>query len=418
LGAIAAGRPALLIDFRQPDLVHSATLARAAVVATVGRHAEGIPHFTLEQLVEGPGSDEEWSPRPFDASSISTILMTSGTTGRPKLVLRSRLSDLHGALALRVADFDIRPGDRFWLPAPYAGSPFPGVVMAVLLARATLVVERFQASGAGDFLKESKITGAYLGPTMIRLASRHDGLLGPGWKQLTAILSGGEKLDDQTAQLMLDRFPDQLYVGYGCTEVTRITEATSDDLRKRPGTVGRPLPLRQVRIAEMGTQSSVPVGVEGEIFVRGADMYQGYLGEVPAGRWHRTGDLGYLDEDGYLFLTGRASSLVQVGGNRVSTEEVVAVLRGHPGIADAAVLAFDDQTWTTRLEAFVVPREANALVSNDLDKWLRQRLSSYKIPRVIHFLESMPVDRASGKLSTQALRDLAEGQKSTSGPSD
>jgi acyl-CoA synthetase (AMP-forming)/AMP-acid ligase II len=190
------------------------------------------------------------------------------------------------------------------------------------------------------------------------------------------------------------------------TECPRLTQASFEEIAARPGTVGRTVPLRHARVVEVGTDTAVAPGHEGEVLVGGPDLYHGYLGQEPVGAWHRTGDLGRLDEDGYLYITGRASSVVKVGGNRVSTEEVAAALRAHPAVAQAAVIAVDDARFTTRLEAFAVLRDdAGAIAPDAITAWLSERLTSYQVPRGLTLLDELPVD-SSGKLSLSTLRAM------------
>jgi len=244
-------------------------------------------------------------------------------------------------------------------------------------------------------------------PTMLRLAREHGGLDGPGWRGLRALMTGGEKLDEQTAEVLLERFEGRVYCAYGMTELPRPTEATFEEIAARPGTVGRTIPFRQVRIAEIESEEEVAIGDEGEVLVTGPDLFIGYLGQEPVGDWYRTGDLGRLDEEGYLYITGRASSILKVGGNRVSTDEVAAALRTHEGVAQAAVVAVPDPTWTNRLVAFVVPRNQPAVSRDDLLAWLKDQQPIYKVPRTVIFIADLPVD-SSGKVSLQKLQALAE----------
>ncbi len=191
---------------------------------------------------------------------------------------------------------------------------------------------------------------------MLRLARERDGLDGPGWRGMRALMTGGEKLDLPTAEVLAERFAGRVFCAYGMTECPRLTQARFEEIVERPGTVGRTIPFRHVRIAAPDGHGDVAQGEEGEVLVGGPDLYTRYVGEAPVDGWHRTGDLGRVDADGYLYITGRASSVVKVGGNRVSTEEVAAQLRRHDDVAQAAVIAVDDEMWTSRLVAFVVLR--------------------------------------------------------------
>jgi acyl-CoA synthetase (AMP-forming)/AMP-acid ligase II len=402
LGAVAAGRTAMLVDVKFPDDLLRQVAAIAGVRTTVGRSLEGIELATDEELAAASPT----APVPTPPESTGSIFLTSGTTGLPKLVMRSRGADLHAAMCLRLANFPIDPGDRHWLCVPYASAAFLTLAMGAIFARATLVFGPFDRRGVGAFLAERSISGAYLVPTMLRLAGEHDDFRGPGWAGLRGLMIGGEKLDGPTAEILLDAFPGRVYLGYGMTEIPRPTEATFEQLTERPGTVGKPIPFRRVRIVEPGSDRPLPTGEEGEVLVTGPDLFQGYLGMDPTPAWHRTGDLGRVDEDGFLYLTGRATSVVKIGGNRVSTDEVAAELRRNPDVAQAAVIAVDDPVWTTRLEAFVVAGPGAAPTAEMLEAWLRGRQPGYKVPRAFHLLDELPSD-SSGKLSLEALKALA-----------
>jgi acyl-CoA synthetase (AMP-forming)/AMP-acid ligase II len=406
LGAVAAGRTAMLVDPKQPAAVLDAVVGASDAGVVVGRHVEGVSHLDSGELLGGTPI----VPRRHDPEALGSIFLTSGSTGLPKLVQRTRNADLHAAMCLRLAGFPIDPGDRHWLCVPYAGAPFLTLLMGALLARATVVVSPFERAAVDAFLADQKITSAYLVPTMLRLAREHDGLDGPGWRNMRALMTGGEKLDSATADLLLSQFANRVYSAYGMTEIPRLTQATFEEMSLRPGTVGRTIPFRRAQIVEPGGDEPVPLGEEGEVLVTGPDLFSGYLGEAPAGTWHRTGDLGHLDRDGFLYITGRASSIVKVGGNRVSTDEVAAALRGHAGVAQAAVVALDDPTWTNRLEAFVVPRAGANPTERELLDWLEARQAAYKVPRAIHMLAELPLD-SSGKLAQQTLLTLAAGSR-------
>ena len=403
LGALAAGRPPLLVDPKHPDALLREVVQRAGATVTVGRPVPGVPRLGLGELTErSPVEPVRAAPE-----TPGSLLLTSGSTGRPKIVVRSRAADFAAAHNFRLENFPIEPRERFWLSSPFTGSPWPGIVWGCLLARATVVFEPLPGEAIGEFLDDLRIDSTFLGPTAARLAYQRDGLEGPGWDRLRGVLSGGEKLDESTAKLMTDRWPGALVLGYGMTEVSQVTAAHERELLERPGTVGRPLPLHQVKIVEVGGALQLPAGEEGEVLARGHDSFGGYLGEEPAGEWFRTNDLGRFDEDGFLYITGRASNIVQVGGNRVSTEEVAAVLQSNAAVANAAVVALDDPVWTTRLEAFVAFRTGQSLDEAALDAWARERLAAYKVPRRYHVLDELPTESA-GKIALRALQELAE----------
>jgi len=402
LAAVAAGRTAMLVDHHHPDELLAEVVQRTGAEAIVGRPLAGVTAIDADTLTAGAPLQPGLHP----GEQIGSIFLTSGSTGAPKLVMRTRSADLHAAMCLRLANFPIEPGDRHWLCVPYAAAPFLTLVMGALLARASVVFADFDRTSVDAFLHERRVSSAYLVPTMLRLAREHGGLDGPGWRGMRALMTGGEKLDRPTAEVLLERFDGRVYCAYGMTEAPRLTEATFEEIAARPGTVGRPIPFRRVRIAPVGEDGATAVGEEGEVLVSGPEMFHGYLGGKPVGDWYRTGDLGHVDEDGYLYITGRASSVVKVAGNRVSTEEVESVLRSHGEVAQVAVIALEDPMWTNRLEAFVVAAGPGAPEGEQLRDWLGERLASYKVPRVVRIVAELPVD-SSGKASLQLLRALA-----------
>jgi fatty-acyl-CoA synthase len=341
----------------------------------------------------------------MDPDARGTIFLTSGSTGRPKLVVRSRGADLHASLCLSLARFPIESGDRHWMAVPHASAAFLTLIMGSLLERATVVFAPFERDGVDRILTRHRISSVYLVPTMLRLARERDGLRGAGWDALRALATGGERLDDETAAVLLGRFRSRVFCAYGMTECPRVAEATLQEVAERPGTVGRPIALRRVKITAVDSDEPVDVGAEGEVLVGGPDLFSGYLGGPPAGDWHRTGDLGRIDDAGYLYITGRHTAVVNVAGNRVSTDEIAAVLRSHPGLAQAMVIAVQDAVWTNRLEAFAVRKPGCRLRADQVTSWLEERVARYQIPRGITFLDDLPTD-SSGKVSLGTLHAL------------
>lgn len=400
IGAMAAGRPALFIDPKHPDGLVADLVARCGASVAVGRDVAGLERLALAELTAG----EPAAPVHRPGESIGSILLTSGSTGEPKMVLRSRQADLLAALNYTTCGFGVGPGDRYWPPTPHSSASFIGQSMGVLAAGATVVFGPFVPGEVASFIERHGITATHFVPTMVRLAHEREGLDHPAFRHLRAVLLGGEKLDEPTRNLVLEHFGDAVRVAYGATEVPQIAIGFADAVRERPDTVGAPYAMHQVKVVEVGGTAVLGTGEEGEVLMRGGDMFTGYHGDEPVGDWYESGDLGFVDADGYLYITGRASNLVKVGGNRVSTEEVATALRRLDGVANAAVIALDDATWTTRLEAFVV--SPAGLTAEELDARLRADLPAYKVPRAFHLLDELPTD-ASGKVSQTALQRRA-----------
>jgi acyl-CoA synthetase (AMP-forming)/AMP-acid ligase II len=193
--------------------------------------------------------------------------------------------------------------------------------------------------------------------------------------------------------------------GYGTTETLGLiaSEESPDTIPRKRGSVGVVWPGLEVAIRTADGEP-LPLGSVGEITVRGPTVFSGYLGDPEAtaaaffpGRWYRTGDYGYLDDDGYLFVTGRLREMINRGGEKIAPTEVDGVLRAHPAVADAATFALPDARLGEEIAAAVVLHEKGALSERELRRWVARRVSPHKIPRHIWVVEALP-RTGSGKV--------------------
>ncbi len=419
----------------------------------------GSPPAPAVALDDLPEADDLPGP---DPEADHTVLATSGTSGRPRgvrLTLANHLA-CQRAAARRMG---LGPDDR-WL-ASLSPAHVGGVALFLRTAvtGSRLVVGgRFRAGAFLELAEESRVTHASLVPTMLRrvLEARGDR---PAPEGLRGILVGGDAADPDMVAGALERgWP--LHPTYGLTEAaSQVATATPDEARERPGTVGRPLDGVEVRIRE------------GEIQVRGPTVAAGYLGRARAagavvreGRtiprqgepapddadesageaaavgarggdtagegasaddgsgasgppaltdpegWLATGDAGELDDDGFLYVTGRLSARIVTGGVTVDPAEVERVLRGHPEVRDACVVGMPDEEWGERVVAAVAldPDAPEAERGQPLDEaalavWFGDRLAPPKRPRLVRFVEELPRN-ASGKVDLPAVRALFE----------
>jgi O-succinylbenzoic acid--CoA ligase len=180
---------------------------------------------------------------------------------------------------------------------------------------------------------------------------------------------------------------------YGLTETaSQLTTLAPEDALPKLGSAGKALMGAQVHIA-----------ADGEIYVRGPSVSPGYLNQPPRGDWLQTGDLGALDDDGYLYVLDRRDDLIVSGGENVYPAEVEAALLAHPCVADAGVVGIPDAEWGRTVKAFLVLEPEKSLSAEDLAAFCRQRLAGYKVPRQWEFRESLPRN-AAGKLLRKQLR--------------
>jgi fatty-acyl-CoA synthase len=202
----------------------------------------------------------------------------------------------------------------------------------------------------------------------------------------------------------MDTFGDNLYNFYGSTEVAMASIATPEDMRAAPGTVGKP-PLGTVVAILDGQGQRLGAGETGRIFVSNAITFEGYTSGDDKERLHgmvSSGDVGHFDENGRLFVDGRDDDMIISGGENVFPSEVEDLIAGHEAVAEAAVIGVADGEWGQRLRAFVVLRPGAVLTEDGTRVYVKQRLASYKVPRDVVFIDSLPRN-ATGKVLKREL---------------
>jgi fatty-acyl-CoA synthase len=211
----------------------------------------------------------------------------------------------------------------------------------------------------------------------------------------------------------MDSFGDNLYNLYGSTEVAWAAIATPEDMREAPGTSGPPPPGTSIKILDEESKKEKPAGETGEIFVGNQMLFEGYTGdeegeEMVDGHM-TTGDLGHLDENGRLFVEGRADDMIVSGGENVYPEEVEEALEQHSSVKEAAVIGVDDEEFGERLKAFVV--KDGEVSEDDLKSHVKENLAKYKVPREIEFLDELP-RKPQGKVDKKKLEAGEEDEDS------
>jgi fatty-acyl-CoA synthase len=391
--------------YRSRDLL---AVAREAVPDVPGRPAV-IPLAELDAA--GPASPDLPTVGPGDAAQIQ---YTSGTTGRPKGALLSHRGLVNNGRFFADA-INASPGDVWVNPMPLfhtAGCGL-GALGAISSGAVHVLPAGFDAGVMLDLIQAERGTVTLSVPTMlIRLLDEH--ALSPrdlpSWR-VSAL--GGAPVPPELVRRAERELRVQVAIGFGQTEASPyITHTRLDDPEpQRAETVGRPLPHTEVKIVSPETGTTLPPGEVGEICVRGYSVMLGYFDDDAATRealgddgWLHTGDLGSVDGTGYLRVQGRLRDMIIRGGENIYPREVEDVLVTHPGVADAAVVGLPDPEWGEIVGAFVRLRPGTPPTGEDLDRYCRQHLAGYKVPRVWQFVDSYP-QTASGKIQKFALRD-------------
>lgn len=371
--------------------------------------AVDCPAVPAETLVdpEASSSSELPGPAEWDPDETALVLFTSGTTSEPKGV-RLTLRNLTASATASAYRLGVDPADRWLccLPVSHMGGLAPAV--RTTLYGTTLVVQReFEASETASSIESTDVTHVSLVPTQLGR------LLDEGWSapdSLSTVLLGGAPATDELLD-RAERAGVPVYTTYGMTETaSQIATARPDQRRRHPGTVGQPLLRTDVTILSEGTPAEP--GTQGEIVVDGPTVTPGYLHDAHTeeafGEYgFHTGDVGYQDEDGRLWVVGRVADVILTGGELVSPADVTETLVSVETVEDAAVVGLPDQEWGERVGALVVPADGKRLAKRQLLQACRDQLASFKVPKTIECADEIP-RTASGTVDREAVRDLLE----------
>lgn len=376
---------------------------------TAGLAAEvaGQTAITARVIAKLPACQSAPPAPPVDLDAVQAIVFTSGTTGQPKGAMLTYGNHFWSATA-SAYHLGVLPDDRWLsiLPLYHVGG-LAVLFRSCLYGAAAVLQEGFDLDAVNRSLNEEAITLVSLVPTMLyRLLPAR-----AGWpERLRLVLLGGAAASPElVAQAAAAGVP--VATTYGLTEAaSQVATMLPEEVRRKPGSVGRPLLFTEVRVVD-DSGAPVPAGEVGEVVVRGPAVMAGYYGEPEAtagalrNGWLHTGDVGYLDDDGDLWLVQRRSDIIVSGGENVYPAEVEAVLRAHPAVAAAAVVGLPDAEWGQQVAALVVPGEGQTVSAEALRRFARERLAGYKLPRRITFVEELP-QTASGKVARAAVRAL------------
>src|SRR5215467_1716982 len=434
-GALKAGLVVLPLNplLMAPEIEYHLTDSSAALlVGFEGLHAEaakacevtGTPFYlvsmTQDPLPEGAHSVLElFSMDPLeepggdvtarDADDTAVLIYTSGTTGKPK---GAELTHFQMYMNCTVAGelFGARRDDVTLavLPFFHVFGLSSVVNVSVRYGGCLSVVPRFEPKAVLDALERDRCTVLPGVPTMLHALAQQD-ITGRDMSALRVAVSGGASLPEDVMRTFEGKYGVTVLEGYGMSETASTCSFNRGDDR-RPLSIGKPIWGVQMRVGDANDRP-LPPGRDnvGEILIRGHNVMKGYLGqaEVTAttlrGGWLHSGDLGYMDADGFYFIVDRIKDLVIRGGYNVYPREVEEVLYAHPAILEAAVIGRPDERLGEEVVAVVVPREGAELGAGDVIAYCRERLAAYKCPREIRFMAELPKG-PSGKILKAALR--------------
>jgi len=349
------------------------------------------------------------SPVPRATKHASIIILTSGTTGTPKGANRSTpptLAPIGGILS----HVPFKAGEVTSLPSPmFHALGYLHATIAMFLGSTLLLRRRFKPALVLQDIEKHKATAMVVVPVMLSriLAAVEQMEKKPDLSSLRIVFVSGSALGADLAERALKDLGPVVYNMYGSTEVSFATIAEPKHLRHNSSTVGPVVKGVKVKIFD-DNGKELPQGEVGRIFVGTSFPFEGYTGggskQIIDGLLS-SGDVGYFDEDGLLYVSGRDDEMIVSGGENVFPAEVEDLITGHPDVVEATAIGVEDKEWGHRLRAFVVKKQDASLDEDTVKHYVRDHLARYKVPREVIFLDELPRN-PTGKILKRELRDL------------
>ena len=354
----------------------------------------------------------------LDRDEAINIQYTSGTTGFPKAVVLSHHNILNNAYFSAQA-MHFTENDRLCIPVPFYHCF--GMVLANLLclsvgACMVIPAEHFDAPAVLHAIEAERCTAVHGVPTMFIAELEH-----PDFKNFdlstlrTGIMAGAPCPPPLMQRVMQDMHCAEILIGYGETEASPLTHLTTrdDNMQRRTQTVGKNLPHQEVKIVNIETGATVPLAEIGEICFRGYHIMRGYYGQpdktaetIDANGWLYSGDLGTMDADGYVQITGRRKEMIIRGGENIYPREIEEFLFTHPKIAQVAVFGIPDEFYGEEVMAWIQLHAGETATEDEIRAFCKDQIAHFKIPKYIWFVDEFPMT-VTGKLQKFRMREIA-----------
>jgi len=411
----------LILESEFIDVVESIRLELKGVRTYICLDGEAESMSSYERLIDTYRSDEPTEG--VGADDPAALYYTSGTTGHPKGAIHTHRS-LMAEIAVHHGNFGADGVALCVMPFFHVGGSAAHVFPA-FADGATMVIHRgFDDTEVLEAIEKQKVTYVGLVPAMIIRLLEHPGLDQYDLSSLRTIMYVGAPMPLDALRRGLDRFGEVFIQLFGQTETMNVAvlekeehklEGSAEELR-RLGSAGKPLGDGEVRIVD-DQGHDVPLGEAGEILARSDRMMSGYwrkpeeTAETIRDGWLHMGDVGRMDEDGYIYLVDRKKDMIISGGENIYSREVEEVLYTHPAILEAAVVGVPDEKWGESVKAVVVLKGGGEASEEEIIEFCKEHLASYKKPRSVEFRESLP-KTGSGKIKKGEIReDYWKGQE-------
>lgn len=367
-------------------------------------------------------SDEELVSRTatLDSDDPINIQFTSGTTGFPKAVLLTHHNILNNAFfSAKIMRLTVE--DRLCVAVPFYhcfGMVVANLVCLTVGATIVIPAEHFEATPTLAAIDQERCTAVHGVPTMFIAELEH-----PDFKKFdhsslrTGIMAGAPCPPELVRRVMEDMGCKEILIGYGQTEASPLTHLTrpDDSFERRVGTVGTNLPHQEVKVIDVQTGMLLPKGRQGEVCFRGYHVMRGYYGQEDATRetideagWLHSGDLGILDDEGYLRITGRLKDMIIRGGENIYPAEIEAFYFEHPKIAQIAAFGIRDKIMGEEVGAWIKLHEGTKGTPEEFRQYAKGKIAHFKIPRYVWIVEEFPMT-VTGKIQKFRIQEIVEG---------
>ncbi|MCG7337556.1 AMP-binding protein [Sporosarcina sp. ACRSM] len=415
-GIAMAGRTAATFDakWKPAELEQRLTVSSPSVLITTKELAERIQNTDAHIILWEDALKQISTCMPSCALTVDGetpfyLGFTSGTTGLPKAFVRSHRSWVE-SFACNQRDFHLDENDGVLIPGALIHSHFLYGAISTLYAGGTIyVMESFTPTLALKWMDTLPVTAMFVVPTMVEAILKENVLI---QKPMT-IISSGAKWEEGSKEQIRERFPHlTMYEFYGASELSFVSFLSDEGNRQKPNSVGQPFHNVEIQIRLEDGKMAL-AGEIGKIFVRSTMLFSGYLEprsrtiqsiEDEAG-WVTVDDMGYLDENGFLYVIGREKNMILSGGVNLFPEEIEAVLLQHPAVKEVAVVGLEDSYWGQIPIALI----KGSAPKKELKRLCREKLSAYKIPRKWFFIDELPYT-TSGKIARSQVQQFIEAE--------
>ncbi len=417
---------AIFIGERYIELINSIKPELNTVKNFVSLDGPSDGMLYYEDIIAEASPDDVFTDINDDDTTI--LMYTAGTTGFPKGVMLSHNSfSIYVLENVSPADPDTREGNILTVPLYHVAGI--QAMMAAVYGGRTLIMERqFEAGEWMELVEKEKANRAMMVPTMLKMLMDHPDFSKHDLSSLRVITYGAAPMPLEVIKKAVELFPGVSFINaFGQTEtastITTLspedhnitgTEEEKEKKLKRLSSIGRPMSDVEMKIIDE-EGNDLPAGEVGEIVAKGPRVMSGYWKDeektdktIDKDGWVHTGDMGYMDEDGYFFLAGRATDMIIRAGENISPEEVEGVLLSHPKVDDGAVIGVPDEEWGEVPMAVVVVKKGEEATAEEIMEYCRANLASFKRPRSVVFTDELPRNQM-GKILKRELRQKYGG---------